>query len=253
MERFCVSLDGQELPPGVTLRDVREEAPREYLCTLPRALGDGLRVGGRRRESLSLCLLVTAEERRPEARAALLQRLAGWASGCRLALSTHPGQYLETVCTGLPASAALDWAELLTLRFTAWDIPYWQEALETTAALTHTAGAADGCTLRVPGTAETLLGFEATAESALDSLAIDTGSDRMLFHGLGLSAGESLRLSRREGFLRLELVRGGQTASAMHLRDAASADELRLRPGRNTVTVSGDGCTLRLRARGRWL
>ncbi|MBR6029106.1 MAG: hypothetical protein IKP40_08440 [Clostridia bacterium] len=252
--RLRAWLDGQPidgLDGRITLTDIIEEAPRLRVESLPSLGGDGLRLARCTRDSLSVRLLAEVHERDPGARQGLLDSISAWCGGSVLKLSTRPGRLLEGVCTAYPGAGALGWTESVTIRFTAWAAPFWQAETPDRLALT---GLTAGGKLCLRGTADTVLEAEITAEEAVSTLRIGCGADSLVMTGLGMSAGETLRLSHDgAGISRLTIGGPGGSRSALSCREAESADEIRLRPGVNLVTLAADGAVdAVMSGRGRW-
>ena len=251
--RYRVWLDGMPPPPQVTVLNVLEQPVYAPALTSQRPGGGSFYSGGQR-SALQLTLSLWLRQRNPSLREQSLEALRRWALGRRLTLSTRPGCCLRVRCDQLPAHSALCWAETLTLRFTAWETPWWQSEQPTRLCL---AGETAAEVLRLPGSAPTPVsaGFRAV-DGGLNRLSLSVGETQLRFEGLSLAAGERLTVEQGDdGWQRLRLWRqNGAAEQAAAFRTADSDDAWQAIPGANQVLLAADAAVeARLWARGRWL
>lgn len=251
MTRFQVWLNGislQDVAPSIRITDVRELAPDQRIATAARASGDGMRLLHRARQSLSVAVDFTIREYSPARRKAALAAVLGWASqGGWLTLGDRPGQRLHVTAESLPhMESALGWTEELSLGFTAYESPYWEEIAPTRFPA--------GRKILLPGNAPTApADFLWTAPGGSISLRIETPLSCMLLDGLPTVSGQQLALTHAAGVPVITL--DGQDVLAYRTPD--SSDDLLLPCGEaSTVAVFCNGvsvgdCTVT--ARGRWL
>ena len=258
MGRFEAWMDGQPLSglgPGVCLTDVLEPPPRLRASLAPLLNRDGARLTLLRREALRVTLCLALRARDPGERDALLDALLAWASGEQLALSTRPGRFLAVRFAALDAAlSALRWTETLRLTFTACEIPFWQA--EQPDALSLSGSGAEG-TLFLRGTADSWLEACVRAEDALvTELSLARGEERITLADIRLSAGDELRLGhdRADRLTLLRRAADGSTDSLLQRLTPGSADDIRLSPGPNALSLRADApVRARLTGRGRWL
>lgn len=253
MTRYNVWLDQlglQDIDPAIYITDVQEQPSSQLFTTAARAGGDGLFLTRRARQSLSVTVCFAIRETRPERRQAILQKVRAWAQqGSYLSTSDRPHQRLRVEPEVLPAlQSALKWTEALSLTFTAYTAPYWEEDVPATATSAHPM-------LTLPGDAASApldLRWPCTATET-GTLTITTPMSGITFQDVPLAAGQELIISHESGWLTATL--GG--VDVLPFRTPDSSDDLLL-PCGQTSTVSftlngaaAEGCTFS--ARGRWL
>lgn len=135
-DRLYCALNGttlRDLDARIHLLDVEELAPAVRMVTASR-IGGGLHLLRRQREQLSLRVRFLIEEYDIAARHQLLHLVAAWAeAGGVLTLHEDGKRVLRVVCTQYPTMSTLNWLETLSLVFTAFSCPYWEDAAETSS------------------------------------------------------------------------------------------------------------------------
>lgn len=252
--RYACAMDGQglqDIDPSVYITDIQEAEPRIRADTLGSALRDGQRLTRLHRESLAVSVTFEVHERDAARRKAVAQRACEWARDGWLTISDRPGQRLWVVCDRLPVvTSALRWTDRLTVGFTAYALPYWQEAHPVSASFTGARGTAY---IAPAGTRDCCLEAEITAQSGtVDLLTIAVNGRRFAFEGLGLARGQTLVIGYDDEHHR-QFMRVGDR-SALGKRTAASADDLILHPRmQNAVTIEADApVRATLKGRGLW-
>lgn len=259
--RYALWLNGQglhDLDERILITDIQESAPRMQTSTVANARYDGLRVTRRTRQSLSVTISFLVREYDTARRKELCARVCAWADqGGKLTLSDRPGQYLQVHCDTPPAvTSALRWTDPLTMVFTAWEQPYWQNEFPTSVHQEIPAQTATTLTILPRGSASCCF-LEATlsnpGSAAVTSLTVSTGNT--MFHLADpalIAPGTSLTIGYdTNGFL--TILSGG--VSMLHARSADSSDDLLLTPGQaNQVTITADQfIAATLKARGIYL
>ena len=248
-EEIRCALDGADLTsldPRIHIQDV-EERPRMRVETRARP-GYGSALAASERESLAVIISLMIKEPDGTARQQAMQAVRGWAKRGWLTVSTRPGQRLYVVCTQPPETRWRRWSEETQIVLTAYDGAFWQDVYPAAAGFTGADGSAG---IRPGGTRACRLEAEIRNASGerVDSVALSANGETMAFAGLGLAAGETLRISYDErGLLHAEAAGEGK----LSCRTAESADDVPLFPAReNTVRFAADGeCAVTLRARG---
>ena len=143
-DRLYCALNGttlRDLDARIHLLDVEELAPAVRTVTASR-IGGGLHLLRRQREQLSLRVRFLIEEYDIAARHQLLHLVAAWAeAGGVLTLHEDSKRVLRVVCTQYPTMSTLNWLETLSLVFTAFSCPYWEDAAETSFLMPNTSDA----------------------------------------------------------------------------------------------------------------
>lgn len=252
--RFACWLDGrglQDVDPAVCVTDIRENPARLRIETGSLARDDGLRLTGRARERLDVTVCFAVRQSDPGRRALILDDVLAWAGDGFLTVNYRPGQRLRVRYTDLPAlGSSLRWTDTLSVTFTAFAVPYWEDATPAVARA-GSASTRSALTLVPRGNADAcLLEAEITAAGAVNTITLSAPRGRFSLTGLGLSAGRKLTVAYEDGLLRLAV----DGISVLDKRGADSTDDIPLTPRvPNTIVVAADGpCTAVVRARGRY-
>ena len=212
--RCMCALNGQglqDIDPTIIVTDIQESVPLSAFSTAANVRRDGTRLLRTRRKAVAV-------------------RVCDWAREGFLTVGDRPGQRLYAVCDSLPViPSALRWTDRLTVEFTAFALPYWQDVSPARAAFQGTAGK----TVLIPGgTAPCFLEAEIEAEGPVNGLTVAVNGSMFRFTGLALQRGDK---TQRQ-FMRI----GGR--SVLMCRAADSADDLTLLPRtRNEIAVTADG------------
>lgn len=236
--RTRVWLDGQalhDLDPAIIITDVTESAPKVERSTAASALGWGSQLMQSTRRSLSVTVHFLIRDYSPAHRFAVLQKVHLWARGKALAVSYRPGQQLNVVADELPVlSSSLKWTGGLSITFTAYAMPYWQDAVP----LRFTCEKGE---LLIPGTAPAAPAdviVTSTGSGMATTLTVHAGRSMITLQNISLPAGDSVAFSHDE-YGRLSITRSG--VSLLAHRTAASADALLVLPGCvNDLACSAD-------------
>lgn len=245
------ALNGVELgslDPRLYIQDI-EEHVKTRADTADRP--GGLRLSGKpARTSLTVTVRFMIKERDRAARQRIIGGVNAWAREGWLQVSTRPGQRLYVTCAQPADSETLRWSAEMQVSLTAYEQPYWQDQYAQSARLQGAEGAAS---LRPTGTRPCHLEAEIVnrSEGAVDSLSLTVNGESLFFSGLGLVAGQALRIDHDgRGWLRARI--GG--AGRLSCRTPESADELTLYPAReNEIAFAADGaCDVTLWGRGNY-
>lgn len=248
-------VDPTAIGPGVIVTDVIEHPPEADLRLMTIAGRDGQRLTGSRTASLSVTVRFELHEPDPARRRLMCREVARWAlPGGLLTLGDRPGQRLRVHCDAPPVSGStLGWTEPVTVRFTAWEAPWWED--DTPVSVTAAAPAASG-TLALRPLGDLPAALEASIANAsggvVDQVTLTCGGQSIALRGLNMGGGETLTLRYDERQL-LRLAIGER--SVLALRDPESADDLWLPPRvASQVRYAASGrVAVTLTARGRWL
>ena len=252
--RYMCAIDGQglqDIDPTIFITDIQETAPKIRAQTASNALYDGLRLTRMQRQSIAVSVTFAVREYDTARRKAVAQKACEWARDGWLTISDRPGQRLWVICDKLPViTSSLKWTDTLTIGFTAYALPYWQEAHPATAVYTGANGSA---VVTPSGNRDCYLEAEIIASGGtVDTLTIAANGRRYMFEGLGLANGQTLSIGYSDAD-HLQYMRIGD-ASVLSKRTASSDDDLLLHPRRqNTVTISANAAVrATIKARGVW-
>jgi hypothetical protein len=253
--RYGVWLDGQglqDIDPTVAVVDIIENVPDMQLETVAKGVYAGSRVITNERLALSVEVRFMVREYDVMRRRSILQKVRDWAKDGWLTTTDHQDQQLKVICTGLPVvSSAQKWTDVLTVVFTAYGMPYWQEAYPVTVSGT---GTKDTLTIRPMGTMPCRLEFTATTKGlSVSKIVVKVNDQKMQFEGLTVTADDPLVVAYTdEGYLTAKCG----SAGVLGKRTDDSADDLWLEPNKdNKVTfeaTTGLSISVTLKARGVW-
>lgn len=220
INRFSCTLNGvspQSVHSAIRVTDLTELPPRLRVTTVPTAR-HGLRLLRRVRESLTVRVSFLLADYDPVSRREALAALHAWACpGGILTVSDRPGQQLQVECDTLPMMSALCWSDEISIDFTAYAVPFWETAEETSTATTGSAA------LTLPGTADdcpVCVEVANTGPDALTALTLQCGDTQIAFEGLAIPPGIVLSLGYRNGLLYAE----ADGVSVLMQRTASSSD-----------------------------
>ena len=187
-------------------------------------------------------------------RQAACQQIAEWAKKGTLETSDRPGQRLCCICAQAPTlGGAMQRLRTIEIRFTAYELPFWEETIPTKVTMTGTSGSKS---VFIPGNAEgALVEAKASVESgSLTAITLTAGSTSMAFTG-GPLANDSNPMEITYDDQLIQSIKRGNT-SLIDKRTAASADDLLAKCGAiNAFTFSGANvsATVEFSVRGLWL
>lgn len=225
------------IDPTIIITDIDEHTPAVDVLTASRALGDGLRVTRRTRQSLSVAVKFMIREYGVARRKDILQRVITWARlGKYLSISDRPGQRLRVELDSVPTiTSALKWTSVITLTFIAYACPFWEED----TPVTRTGGGK----MYVPGDAEKAF-VDVSIQPTSSNVTVKAGDTSITLQGVS----GKIDITHEDGVLR---IMSGST-SLLSKRTAASSDDLWVTPGQeNTFSISGGTATFSVR--GVWL
>lgn len=252
-------LDPRDIDPAVIVTDVIERAPSVERKTLTIAGRDGSRVTKTRLGALRVSVRFELHDLDPARRRHLCRELSRWATpGGYLTLGDRPGQRLRVICDAPPTiGSTMGWTQPVTVGFTAWDAPFWEDEAAVSAG--SEAAASGTVTLRPTGDLPTPVEavFRNASKAVINTLGFSTGGQNIRLTGLGMAPGEALTVDHDDRALIRLTLRGtdGEERSVLALRDPASDDEVLL-PARETARISfkaDAAVTATFSARGRWL
>lgn len=144
MSRYGVWLDSlplNEIDENIIITDIQEEPAETDAATYPRGYGDGIFFGRRSRRSLSVVVRFVVYEYNVTRRKTIMQKIVSWAKGGKyLTINDRPGQRLRVEVDSLPTiTSALKWTQELSITFTAYAVPYWEEEAATVVNATNAA------------------------------------------------------------------------------------------------------------------
>lgn len=230
-----------DIDPSIIIRDVSYQVPQIATRTVERARYHGSHVTRQRMDTSGVTVTFEIREYSPSFRQSVAERVTAWAmSGGVLTTDDRPGKRLHVVCTTPPAiESALKWTDALTLGFSAFDNPFWEDAHPSLLVLT---GISNSGQMYGPGSAsDPFVEVDVKpASSTMHSLTLTAGSSTMTFLDLTIPSGKTFSLYYDQSMI-LHAVRADTGAALLSKRSAASADDLMITRGVfSTVSYTAD-------------
>jgi len=256
MDRYDVWLNGisiRDNDPRIIISGITEGQPKEKSTITYMGYTHGGRLSKTVRQELSIAVTIGIKETDMRERDAVYQAIRKWGRYAGyLTTSSRENQRLYVEDMNIKTSGK-KWMETITLTFTAYAKPFW-ENLSAQSASIGTAATSGSTFLFAPGNAdECTVDAEITARGGtLDTLTVTVGNTSMSFTALGVTVNNRLTIAHTDDGLLT--IKNGST-SLMSKRTGASADDLIAEPGSsNAVSFSGNvTCTAKFSTRGRWL
>ena len=255
ISRYEVLLDGVPLSSmhdQLMILDIQHTPAQRQGNMSRKAKGNGVYISGLYQQQTTVSISFELHVYSIHERQRICDNIATMAMNCKiLQTNDRPGKRLRVTCDQPPAiESAQQWTAPITMTFSAYAIPFWEESVPASVALTGTNKTG---TLFVPGNAgETFVDVEVSAPSGISSLTISAGSTTITLTGLSVAAGGVIKVMHDEnGILS---IKNGNTSLLGH-RTAASSDDLLVISGkRNNVSVSANNAvSCKFNARGLWL
>lgn len=233
--RYGAWLDGvglDEIDPTVFILDIQEQLPQSKITTEDWAgTRDGTRFVREKTLTTSVVVRFAVREYDVARRKAVVSDVAAWArKGSVLTINDRPGQRLLVRCTALPVVAsALKWTDTLSVTFTAYAWPFWEDEVEASATLSGKTY--ETLSLMVPGNGGYALLSGRLSFSGISTVEIVAGDTRFEVQNV---TGD-LHWGYENGLL---FIRSGGESVMAH-RTPDSSDDLIVVPGqRNDITIS---------------
>lgn len=237
----------------IVITDIRHSPAKQTVTTTTIAKANGERVLERRWSQAEVSITFVIDGDSPSERQELCQSIAAWAKNGILQTSDRYGQQLRCICTDPPKiQNTVSRAERISMVFTAYQQPFWEEEFPTMVTLGGTAGESS---IFVPGNVDDLTVIEVDAapiSGTLDDLTLTVGEHTITLEGLGATVSSPLKIAYTDQMIQSITV--GQ-ASAMSKRTRSSADDLLAAIGEQTAIsmTANVSANVRFSVRGKWL
>lgn len=255
ISRYEVFLDGialSSMHDQLMILDVQHTPAQRQATSARKAKGNGVYISDLYQAQTTVSISFELHIYSIVERQLVCQEIASKAINCKfLQTNDRPGQRLHVICDQPPTiESALQWTAPLTMVFSAYEIPFWEELFPATINL---SGTSESGTLFVPGNAgETFVDVDITASDEISTLTISAGSTTITLTGLSIAAEGVIKMTHDEnGILS---IKNGDT-SLLNRRTAASSDDLLVISGRqNNVSISANNAiSCQFSTRGVWL
>lgn len=252
-----IALNGQyldELHERIVIRGIDIGEIGNTVSTTSRMGGSGQRITGDHYETLEITVnfaifvpkddLITRRQIYEDACKWAMQ--AGW-----LTVNYMPDRRLWVDKVQIQGAGDIrDWSGEYSIAFRAYSVPFWQDVLPVT--VTKTSYTSGTFTLHVPGQFQTVAEVEYTntSGSAVTSFSITAGGSTISLTGISIANNATLKIYHENNGI-LRIVNG--STSVYDKRTASSVDDLYVKPGNVTISVTAGGAgTLKVSCRGRY-
>ena len=240
ISRYEVSLNNlqmSEIDSSLLVLDVNYADPSYSIDSTKVGGRDGAVILNETKESANVTISFELHIYSIAERQRVCQLVNAWAKdGGVLRINDRPAQRLHCKCSRLASVAsAKNWTDPLTIVFSGFQPPYWEDDTATEIELSGTNESALGA---VPGNGkEAYVSCIVIPEDTLTHLTLKAGASIFELTGLSIPAGETVSVDYQEGVLR---IRHGNS-SILGSRTGSSSDDLKVPCGQeSTFAVIAD-------------
>jgi len=261
-----VALGGVQLDAAnsaIVIRGVETADGKESITAVGTAAGFGQRVTGARRDTMDIVVRFAIDIRKTNlsGRAAALEDANAWAAraagGAWMTVNYRSGRRIFVRLVQAPGEGNIrDWVKEFQMTFRAYEIPYWEDAEESTKSAESGTSGLEAFTIGGSAPAQIDITVENTGEGTINEISIAAGGKSMAFADLGLLAGETLYIDHTDsGLVRIRIKDSNNTyRSAMAKRASTADDDYLAQPGTTSFSYLADGsCTVTAGWRARYL
>lgn len=238
------------LDEDILILDIQYQAPGYQDNTMNVAKRNGIRLVDRIYETVAVSIVFEIHSYSTQKRQAICDDIIRWAkNGGVLETNDRPGQYLKCVCTNFPViQSAKNWTDPLTITFTAYAYPFWQEKEAAKLTLTGTSGSG---TLYVPGNVDgALVSAEVKANASVSSFSLTVNGRTLSLSGLSLSTNQIVKIEYDDNAI--QSIKVGTTSL---LDKRTGVDDLLAKCGeKNNISISASASvSATFAVRGLWI
>ena len=237
------------ISPDILVLNIEYSPPETQYVTFNVANRNGARIHKDYTASVSVQITFEIHNYDTLKRQAICQNVALWAkNGGYLETNDRLGQRLRCVCTQKPALNSRDWTAPVTIVFTAYVIPFWEQ--EVPASITLTAGTSGSGQLYVPGNVDGALAeVDILANASLSSVSLTVNGSTLSLTGLSISSENTVKIAYDD-----QMIQSIKVGTTSLLNKRTGADDLVMKCGEyNTVSFSSSASvTVTFKARGLW-
>lgn len=254
ISRYEAVLNGlsmQGISTDILIHDIKYSKPVFHDDTYSVAKRHGSRILERNFDSISVTIEFEIHAYSISRRQAICNAICAWAKkGGVLETNDREGQFLQCVCSEFPSvESARNWTEPLTISFTAYAYPFWQEKIPSVHSFS--AGTSGSGTLWVPGNVDdALVEAEIKANASLSSVSITVNGRTLSLSGLSVASGNTIVLSYDSDGI--QSIKVGSTSL---LNKRSGVDDLLANCGEvNNISFSASASVnVTLKIKGIWL
>lgn len=253
ISRYQVSLNGSDMSsinPNLLVLDVSYADPSYAIDSTQVGGRDGAVILNETKESASVTITFELHIYSIAERQMVCQLVNAWAKdGGILRINDRPDQRLHCKCSRFASVAsAKNWTDPLTVVFSGFQPPYWQDEQATELEL---SGVEDTSLLDVPGNGkEAYVECTVVPQATLTHIILRAGESVFDLSGLSIPSGDTLSIGYQDGILH---IRHGST-SLLGSRTGNSSDDLKVPCGQgSSFSVTADAAVeATFSVRGCW-
>lgn len=250
--RYEVILNGialSSIDPKILILDVKPIQQDIQTSTFRVAHRDGARINRRYVESAGVTISFEIHEYSIRRRQEICSAIVRWAkNGGELETNDRYGQFLKCVCSKKPyIDSAMKWTTPLSMTFTAYEIPYWQEKIPATVQLTGTSATGS---LYVPGNVDgALVEVNAKANASLSTVTFGVNGRTLTLSGLSVTANQVIKITYDD-----QAIQSIKVGSTSLLDKRTGVDDLLANCGEGNVFTLSAGASVdaTFSVRGLW-
>ena len=192
ISRYEAYMNGTALSsidPSIYVLNIQPGDVKQNIRTNKVANRPGSRIGKTEIDNASVTIFFEIHEYDTVKRQAICQKVRKWAKKGILEISDRPGQRLNCVCDTFPVAKLREWTETLSVSFTAFNPPYWEEKNPVNVSISGASSAS----VYIPGNApETLVSAVVTCGASISSITLSAGSKSLILSEIGASANDKI-------------------------------------------------------------
>ena len=246
-EAYMDSTSLSSLDSSIRVLDIQPADVSPSIRTVRIANIPGALVTNKMVEKSSVTIFFEIHKYSTSDRIAVCQKVHKWAKGTFLTTSDRSGQRLHAVCESYPNPNAKGWTEPLSITFSGYAPPFWEE----TTAVTKTILGSGTESLVIPGTEEAFVSAAVTVTGSATSMTFTVDGKSIVLSGLTTVANDVIAL----GYNNQILYVNRNNTSIRDKVTASSADVLKVQcGGTSSLHFESDGtCSCAYSIRGCWL
>ena len=198
ISRYEATLNGvalSSLSPFILITDISYDEPQYSLRNVTVAKRQGARIQSTYKEKASATISFQIRNYDIRERQIICENIRHWAkNGGSLQVTDRPGQKLVCICTKAPViGSSRNWTDILSMTFTAYNLPYWQDLNLVSASLTGTNVNGN---LYVPGDAkETMVEAVITPYGTLTTVNLGVSGRTLTLSGMSVPNGAHIAIT----------------------------------------------------------
>ena len=252
ISRYEAVLNGQPLSAisaDILILDISYPPASIDFSTYRGAKRHGNRVYRQYVDHLDVIITFAIRAYNTQKRQTICNAVQQWAkNGGILQTNDHSGQRLRCVLTTPPTiQSVLKWTDPISMTFTAYALPFWEEVFPSSLTLTGTSGSG---TLFVHGSADgAFFEVDVTPANTLTTLNLVANGRTLSLTGISVAAGTVVKVAYDDDMIMS--IKAGNTSL---LNKRSGADDLPIKSGeRNSLSFSANtSCTVSFKGRGIW-